>query len=272
MYDPARIVLPASVRQPETQLPPMMARWRRNRNTPWSLGLAAENTDLYRTYLAYYFGLVSEVDDCVGRILKALESEKLGDTIVIYASDHGDFAAGHGMIEKCALGHNVYEETLRVPFIVNYPKVAKKPAVRSDLVELVDLYPTVLDLAGLPRPSEYPLPGRSLVATLRDSSPLGRKYAISENWSQVAVIGERYKLGQWLEPPNPQYDYRSFGNVLFDRVSDPVEVRNLAGTEGVKTAEQDLRRYLREWSDATPARAKKLAAPNALKPPAQRKK
>lgn len=272
LYNPASFALPASLRQPDSELPPMMARWRRNRNTPWSLALAAENESLYRTYVAYYYGLVSEVDYQVGRVLQALEHEKTGDTIVIYAADHGDFAAGHGMIEKCALGHNVYEETLRVPLIVHYPKSVRPGAVRSDLVELVDLYPTILDLAGLPKPSGYRLPGRSLLPTLRDGSPLGRRYAISENWSQVTVIDPRYKLGHWIEPPNPRYDYRSFGDLLFDRKNDPAELRNLAGNETVAKAEEEFRVYLKEWSAATPERGKQLAAPAALKVPGQQKK
>jgi len=79
---------------------------------------------------------------------------------VVYSSDHGDFVGGHGLPEKQACGHNFYEETLRVPLIFNYPGKIASGAVRQDLVELVDLYPTLLDLCGI-APPERPATGRA---------------------------------------------------------------------------------------------------------------
>lgn len=265
-YDPASIILPGNLREPASHLPPMMARWRANRNTPWSLALAAEDESLYRKYIAYYYGLVAEIDHHIGRILEKLRQEGLaGDTIVLYAADHGDFVGGHGMIEKCALGHNVYEDTLRVPLIFSWPGQIRHGKVCSELTELVDVYPTLLDLAGLPRPSGYEFVGRSLKSTLEQEAPVGRRAAFSENWSQLTVITDRYKLGHWIEPPNPNYDYRRHGDMLFDLVKDPLEVNNLAQDPAMEEIRAGLQKMANEWSARTPSRAKELSAPRALR-------
>jgi len=272
LYDPKSVALPGNLREPADRLPPMMARWRRNRNTPWSLALAAEDESLYRKYIAYYYGLVAEVDHHIGSIMKALRREGLaGDTIVLYSADHGDFVAGHGMIEKCALGHNVYEDTLRVPLMFSWPGHIRHGQHSPGLAELTDIYPTLLDLAGLPRPDGYALAGQSLVPTLYKRAAVPRKYAISENWSQLTVITDRYKLGRWIEPPNPQYDYRSHGDQLFDLVKDPLEVNNLFKTPEAGEIRLGLEKAANEWSARTPARGKELSAPRALRPAAARK-
>jgi len=173
----------------------------------------------------------------------------LESTIIIYTSDHGDFVGSHGMIEKCAPGHNVYEETLRVPMIISWPGNISKGRVSDELVELVDLYPTLLALSEVPTPqTKHPLQGKSLATHLTQGTNVGRVYLVSENWSQSTVITDRYKLGVWMEPENPNYtDYRSFGDQLFDLQEDPGEVCNLLKSPGSEKIEQKLRSYLNEW-------------------------
>ena len=123
LYPVESIPLPASVNEPIDHLPPGLQNWRRNTRTPWCLARAATNPTLYQRYVAYYLAQVTEVDHYIGDVLAELDSLGLRDnTIVIYASDHGDFVARHGMIEKCAVFHNVYEETLHVPLIISWPK------------------------------------------------------------------------------------------------------------------------------------------------------
>jgi arylsulfatase A-like enzyme len=199
---------------------------------------------------------VEEIDDHIGDVLASLEALGLSEnTIVIYTSDHGDFCGAHGMIEKCAPGHNVYEDTLRVPLIVRWPAGAI-PHRCDDLVELVDLYPTLLDLCGVPAPaSAWPLQGRSLAAELtgQAATPV-RPYVVSENWTQATVITRTAKLGVWIDPgPGYARDFRGqFPDMLFDRTSDPYETHNLIGQPQAAGIEQTLRGYLREWFDATP--------------------
>ncbi|MBN1670129.1 MAG: sulfatase-like hydrolase/transferase [Kiritimatiellae bacterium] len=266
MYEPSKIRMPDSLREPAENLPPLLQHYRSNEKPPWCLGRAAENEDLYRMYIAYYYALVTEIDHHVDAVISALERLGLADnTIVIYTSDHGDFVGAHGMIEKIAHGHNIYEDTLRVPLIVSWPGKARRGAVVDDLVELVDLYPTLLDMAGIDPPDKpYSLPGRSLTPTLVEGAALGREYAVSENWSQVSVIGRDHKLGVWIAPPKAMSErprhrisgFRDFGDMLFDRNTDPLELTNIAGKPEAAAVEKDLRAKLAEWEKKTPADGK----------------
>jgi len=262
LYPVVEMPLPASWNEPIDHLPPGLQNWRRNTKDPWCLAKAAEDPALYRQYIAYYFAQVTEVDHCIGEVLAELDALGLrSNTIVIYASDHGDFVARHGMIEKCAVFHNVYEETLRVPLIVSWPQRFQEGVTCGSLAELVDLYPTLVELLGLHRPAGAPkLAGRSLVPALTDGKPIGRAYAISENWSQVSVITDRYKLGVWIDP-TPRYAQRDFRkktpDLLFDHEKDPQELVNLAGKPDYAAVEKQLRAYLADWVSRTPDHGKK---------------
>ena len=264
MYQEDETALPESVTEPAENLPPELQSWRGNTRRPWNLGTAAKDHALYRRYVAYYYSLTSEVDACIGQLMDGLERLGLSEnTIVIYTADHGDFVAAHGMVEKCALGHNVYEETLRVPLIVSWPKHFRKGVVNDSLVELVDLYPTLIDLVGLRRPKDAPaLPGKSLKRALTKNKATGRKYAVSENWSQVTVITDRYKLGVWIDPgPIPRYKTRDirgkFPDQLFDRVEDPMELNNVIDDPNYDAVKKELQAYLKEWIAATPDTGKR---------------
>jgi arylsulfatase A-like enzyme len=277
LYPVETMPLPASVNEPIDHLPPGLQNWRRNTKDPWCLAKAAENPALYRQYIAYYFAQVTEVDHFIGEVLAELDALGLrSNTIVIYASDHGDFVARHGMIEKCAVSHNVYEETLHVPLIVSWPGHFQKSAVCDSLAQLIDIYPTLLELVGLPRPPEAPrLAGRSLVPVLTEGRPTGRTYAISENWSQVSVVTDRYKLGVWIDPTarHPERDFRrKFTDMLFEREKDPQELVNLAGKPESAAVEKQLRAYLAEWMAKTPDDGKKEMALSVPKGSARKKK
>ncbi len=89
--------------------------------------------------------------------------------------------------------------------------------------------------------------------------PVGRRYAIAENYSQISVITDRYKLGHWTEPPMAGRDFRSFGDLLFDRLSDPLELTNLQGKSELAEVERQLREDLAEWEQATPDAATRAA-------------
>jgi len=269
MYPVEKTILPQSVTEPLENLPPELQSWRRNTRRPWNLGTAAQDHSLYRRYVAYYYALMSEVDACVGQIMDGVERLGLRDnTIVIYAADHGEFVAAHGMVEKCALGHNVYEDTLRVPLIVSWPKRLLKGVRNDSLVELVDLYPTVLELVGLRRPKDAPeLAGISLVPTLTENLSTGRKYLVSENWSQATVITERYKLGVWIDSgPIPRYKTRDirgrFPDQLFDREKDPMELNNLIDDPNYAAVKKELQACLEQWTDATPDTGKRQYVSN----------
>jgi arylsulfatase A-like enzyme len=259
LYDPEKIHLPGSLRQPPDQLPPFLRNWRVSDKRPINLAEAARDEGIYRRYIAYYYALVSEIDDDIGRIMETLRQTGLDEnTLVIYTSDHGDFVGHHGMMEKCHQGHSVYEDTLRVPLIFYWKGRILSGKEVSDLVELVDIYPTLAEFCGIAPPPSVKLAGRSLVPALTEGKPVGRRYAIAENYSQISVITDRYKLGHWIEPPMAGRDFRSFGDLLFDRQSDPLELTNLAGKPELAEVEAQLRKDLAEWDRATPADGKRF--------------
>jgi len=228
----------------------------RGSNRIWRLDLARQDEQIYRDFITAYYALVEEIDDHVGAILRALaEAGESENTIVIYASDHGDFVGAHGMVEKCSSGHNVYEETLRIPLIFRWPEGLKSPRTCDGLAELVDVYPTLLELCQIKAPeTKHPLQGRSLAGALRSGEAIGRDYGVSENWAQSCVFNERYKLGVWQKPASEkELDYRAFGDMLFDRHEDPLELRNLAGRSDYQKIETDLRGYLASWRARHPS-------------------
>jgi len=256
-YPPEKIALPGSLREPAENLPPLLQAWRKSERRPVNLAEAARDEGIYRDYIAYYYALVTEIDHHVGTIMEALEAEGLAEnTLVIYTSDHGDFVGHHGMVEKCYQGHSVYEDTLRVPLIFYWKGRILAGREPADLVELVDIYPTLIELCGLQPPASVRLAGRSLVPALTEGERVGRPYAIVENYSQICAITHRYRLGHWIEPPMAGRDFRGFGDMLFDRITDPLEMNNLSGRNEYAEVEKQLRAYLEEWERATPAAKK----------------
>lgn len=252
------IAMPPSLRQPVNELPPLFQDQSSGTNRIWRFDLARKYEQLYRDCLAAYYALVEEIDDHIGEILKTLEETgQLENTIILYTSDHGDFVGAHGMAEKCAMGHNVYEDTLRVPLIVGGPKVIGK-ATHDGLVELIDIYPTLLELAGIEIPTlEQPLQGQSLAHLLQTGEGTGKKYIVSENRSQATVITDRYKLGVWKKlPESDPFDYTSFGDMLFDREEDPYEIHNRAGDPTLNDIERHLRGLLEAWTKRFDASSK----------------
>ena len=245
--DPAKLVLPATWKQNPDELPPWLAAWHKRTNKPWDMGDATEAD--YRTYLRCYLGLIEEIDDRIHHILDALEKRGFAEnTLVIYSADHGDFAGNHGLVEKGIMGHNFFEDTLRVPFIFRLPGKIPAGVVRSDLAELVDIYPTLIELCGLSAPAGPAPAGRSLVKTLTRQEAHGRTFTVSENFSQATIITDNYKYGQWLNcSVYPENDYRSWGNMLMERSSDPHEIKNLIKNPAFAAKEKELQSQLESW-------------------------
>lgn len=275
LYAEARIDLPPSVNEDIAHFAEFIRVRRANTDTrtTWCFGAAVKNPELWRTYIRYYYALVSEIDHHIGRIVASLrETGQLDNTIIVYTSDHGELLAEHGCAEKMAWAHNVYEATLRVPLIIAGPGVGKAGRMADDLVEMVDLYPTLADLCRLDARAadRGALAGRSLADSLAAGKPVGRDYAVSENLVQVSVIGPRYKLGRWLRPTAV-----GLADQVFDRQADPWEMDNFAGKPQVAGEEKAMRRFLADWVARTPAapyrppsQGTRAGAPGYQNPPA----
>jgi arylsulfatase A-like enzyme len=118
---------------------------------PDGLTGAARKSWYYQRYIKDYLRCVASVDDNIGRLLDYLDKNDLTEnTIVIYTSDQGFFLGDHGWYDK----RFMYEEALRMPLLVRYPRAIKPGSVNEDLVLNIDFAPTFLDCAGVKPPAE----------------------------------------------------------------------------------------------------------------------
>lgn len=249
---------PEGLGEPMDHLPPGVLRHIAGSPT-WDIQAARQDEQLYRDYLASYYACLEEVDHHIGRILQSLTDTGLDDnTVVIYCSDHGEFVGAHGMPEKAASGHNAYLQTLRVPLIIRLPGQASRGLVREDLVELVDLYPTLLELTGAAAPEQpHPQPGVSLVEAASGGLALDRAYCVSENWAQATVITRTRTLSVWQDPEGRQFDQRGLcPDMLFDLEADPHQRTNRIEDAAYADDRERLQGWLDQWRGAhSPAAA-----------------
>ncbi|MFC2116371.1 sulfatase-like hydrolase/transferase, partial [Bacteroidota bacterium] len=254
------IKMPANFYQPTLTLPPMLQSQRNGGNRVWNMDKAFENEQLWRNYIGGYYALVTEIDHCIGEILKAVEEAGIEkETIIIYTSDHGDFVGNHGMVEKCAEGHNVYEDILNVPLIFKIPGNSNNGKRSAELVTLADVLPTLVDLLDLKLPeAKYPIQGESLTEVITGKGFMNRDYIVSESWSQACVITKDTKLGIMLDPTvvHPNFDYREFGDMFFDMKKDPMEVDNKIDDKKYTREIAKLRGYYNEFLNNTPSTGK----------------
>ena len=174
-----------------------------------------------------YFQTIAGVDDNVGRLLDALDELKLTDnTMVIYMGDNGYYLGEHGLGDK----RTAYEESIRIPFLLRYPRAAK-PGVRSQMVLNLDVAATILDACGL-QPAWKPQ-GSSLMPLLADNhaSAPWRDAFLYQNHRDPAypkvtfdVLAVRTETHKYVEN-----DGRPGWTQLFDLANDPEENHNLAG-------------------------------------------
>jgi arylsulfatase A-like enzyme len=194
---------------------------------PEGLGEAETTWWKYQRFIRDFLKCVASIDDNVGRMLDFLDKEDLTDnTIVIYTSDQGAFLGDHGWHDK----RFFYEESLRMPFLVRYPKEIPAGTTSNRMVLNVDFAPTLLDYAGLAAPEV--MQGASFRTILRGESPPAwrdsmyyRYFMHIETHNTSAHYGvrtSRYKLIYYYEPePGPQ-EWE-----LFDLEKDPYEMHSV---------------------------------------------
>ncbi len=244
-YDEARLTLPPSADEPLRDKPPNQRRTREAQRAAGSPTWIFEP----RTYAAGrrrvlrgYLGCVSQVDACVGLLLDYLDAAHLtDDTIVIYCADHGDFAGEHGIVEK-APGIS-YDAITRVPMLWSWPGRFSAGGRVHDLVETIDVFPTLCELAGLRTPDS--VDGRSIAPLLRGTEMPPREAVFTENAWSKAIRTRRWKFvyyppGVFPEEPAPVGE-------LYDLERDPREVDNLFYRPEHRPIVEQLRSDLLAW-------------------------
>lgn len=184
--------------------------------------------------VAAYYASVSYMDAQVGKVLKTLKEEGLEDnTIVIFTSDHGFHLGEHSFWMKVSL----HEESVKVPLIIKVP--GKKPAACSSFAELLDLYPTIAELAGMPY-SDY-LQGKSLVSTLKNPETQVRDmvFSVSQGGRTFLLRSEKWAFIQYDEDAGS-------GMELFDMEKDPKQYTNLVSNPDYADVVLELQEKLKE--------------------------
>ena len=216
----------------------------------------------YQRYIKDYLRCIASVDDNIGRLLDVLDDEGLAqDTIVVYTSDQGFFLGDHGWFDK----RFMYEESLRMPFIIRYPKAIESGSVNKDMILNLDFAPTFLDYADAAKPDGFQ--GTSFRPLLEGETPEGWRTSMYYRYwmhkgghnvyAHYGVRTLRYKLiyyyGQALgqqgatdEPTPPEWE-------LFDMEKDPFEINSVyhdpAYAHVVSELKDEMHRLMAEVGD-----------------------
>jgi len=222
----------------------------------YSWGVERFGWDDWAPVVARYYAVISQLDDAVGKVLRALDA--LGEaerTIVIFTADHGDMCGSHGMMDKHYI---LYDDVVRVPLIVRLPGEKDHAAgswpsgaVRDEFVyNFLDLAPTLLELLGLGLPDggkEHEgsvgwLHGESLMPLLAGRRPDGWRDAVvsTYNGQQFGLYTQRMiRTARW------KYVWNTTDiDELYDLADDPGELRNLIGHKEYGELIGELRRKL----------------------------
>jgi iduronate 2-sulfatase len=246
MYDPAKFKLADRSTPPDGAPPFANTTWRELRNY---VGMPEEGPvpdDDARKLIHGYHAAVSYMDAQLGKVIAKLDELGLAkNTIIVLWGDHGWHLGDHGMWCK----HTNYEEAAHIPFIVVDPR-AKAHGVKSEsLVESVDLYPTLCQLAGLDAPKG--LDGASFAKVL-DNPAAPTKDAILHVYPRGKRIGralrtKQYRLVEWKVPGDEQstaiYE-------LYDYVNDPGETKNIVKQR--PELKRELIKMLQKYPEAKP--------------------
>ncbi|WP_437223313.1 sulfatase family protein [Planctomicrobium sp. SH661] len=197
----------------------------------------------YNRYMHDYLGCVKGVDESVGRLLDLLDQENLSDnTIVICASDQGFYLGEHGWFDK----RWIFEESLRTPMLVRWPKVVQPGSVNSQMVSLIDVAETLLEAAQVPVPDD--MQGRSLVPILSGQTPADWRKSFYYHYYEYpvphyvrphyGVVTDRYKLVRYYLPGQEE-EWE-----LLDRQQDPLELKNFYTDPDSAQTVEELRKEL----------------------------
>ena len=196
----------------------------------------------YQRYIKDYLRCVAGVDKAVGKMLDYLEENNLSEnTVVIYTSDQGFYLGEHGWFDK----RWMYEESLKMPFLISYPKIVEPESINSNLLLNIDFAPTLLDLAGIDIPKE--MQGQSFLPQLKSNFDDVRDavyyhYYEYPKWHMVqphyGIRTSRYKLIHFY------YDMDEWE--LYDLETDPNEMNNLYGNSNYNTLIKKLKKRLKK--------------------------
>jgi arylsulfatase A-like enzyme len=218
--------------------------------------------DLARTLRHGYYAAISYMDAQVGIVLDALEKEGLADsTVIVLWGDHGWQLGEHGLWHK----HTNFEVSARAPLLISMPGQKEPGRKSASLAEFIDIYPTLADACGLPKPKD--VEGVSLKPVLDDASARVRPVAISQyprNDAGKSLMGysirdDRWRLTLWRD----RKDNSIHATELYDEANDPHETVNVATKDENAEVIARLTKFLPP--PIAPATAENTAGPKGKK-------
>jgi choline-sulfatase/uncharacterized sulfatase len=244
LYDEAKLTLPPNadyeMKDKAPHLRRMAEHWRKHE---WQLFEPRTFEAGRLRKLHGYLGSVSHVDHAVGELLDRLDAEGLSeDTIVVYSSDHGDYACEHGIMEKAP---GICSDAItRIPMIWRWPERFKAGHISSGIVETVDLANTLCSLSGLEAMETSD--GKDISRLLAGEPGGVREIGVTEfAWSKSVRKGKHRLVRYPREMFKEEYP-DGFGE-LYDLDADPWEMRNLYFEPGHGEIIRELERDLADW-------------------------
>jgi arylsulfatase A-like enzyme len=246
LHDPAEVpVSPAFRVLPGPDAPAFLLKKAREFAKHGNRGYPARTELDWRRSCANYYGLVTLVDRSIGRILDALEaSGRSEDTLVVFASDHGEMLGEHGLGRKDV----VYEGALRIPLMFRLPGAARRHRMVEGRVSLIDLVPTLADFGGIEVPAVMQGQSRRGVIEGRESLDGNDVFVdwdsreeLVHRPSRTIITAEGWKMN--LCPDDR--------GLLFDLNADPHELNNLFGDARQRDRIRELMTRLQRWQEAT---------------------
>ena len=237
MYRPEDIPLPPNFRETiETNYPLM-------RHRDEQLAAYPRDSDEIRRNIAEYYGMISHLDHEIGRLLDALhESGEEDNTIIVFTGDNGLALGQHGWMGK----EDCYEHSIRVPLIFAGPGIPKNRRLDA-YVYLLDIYPTLCELLGVPVPGS--VDGKSFARLLtgqqKEDQHRTDLYLAFEIWIR-GVKNQRYKLIEYVNDDGPGQHF----TFLYDLREDPWEINNLAEKPEYRETLQSMRERMFAYRDA----------------------
>ena len=218
MYDPDRMPNPVKG-DPETDLMDEHLRWMNN--TIWAEDI---NDSHARILKARYYGEISYIDDCLGKILDAVEARSDADnTLICFFSDHGDHMGDHHAWQK----ESFFESSCRVPFLLSWPKCLPPDQTKNELVSLTDLFGIATHAAGKPEPRD----GIDLLDVCNGNIP-PREYLVGYHGEPGCVPENLWRPAFKMMVRDAKWKYIFMSNggreQLFDMENDPHELKNLS--------------------------------------------
>lgn len=199
--------------------------------------------------IRHYCAMVTFLDEQLGRLLAALEATgQAENTIVLYTSDHGDYAGTHGLFAK---GVAAFDEAYRVPLLIRWPgQIAQAGRRCTEYTTLMDIGPTLLEAAGaapLEQPSG-PIHGRSLLPLLHGKRPT----AWPDHFVGEFLGHENFYTQRQVRTRRHKYVWNAFDyDELYDLEADPYETRNLQADPAYQDTKRDLVAKLWRWAQDT---------------------